>query len=127
MSSPEHFGYIKESFSFETGNVLNPSWIVRGDQEINGSQASVLYVSADQVMIATKRENAIPFDVPNVELGHHRTQYSFDPMIKKYNLTDTALLKMAVIVRGADTNARTWHLSVQDSRQLRGAPADLQR
>jgi hypothetical protein len=69
-------------------------------------EAEFLYVPADQIMIAAKRENAIPFDVPNVELGHHGTQCSFDAIIRKYNLTDAALLKMAVIVRGADTNAK---------------------
>lgn len=69
-------------------------------------EADFLYVPADQVMIAAKRENAIPFDVPNVELGHHDTQCSFDAVIKKYNLIDTALLQMAVIVRGADTDAK---------------------
>jgi hypothetical protein len=69
-------------------------------------EARFLYVPADQVMIAAKRENAIPYDVPNVELGHQGTQCSFDAIIRKYNLTDTALLKLAVIVRGADTNAK---------------------
>ena len=69
-------------------------------------EAQFLYVPADQVMIAAKRENAIPYDVPNVELGHQGTQCSFDAIIRKYNLTDTALLKLAVIVRGADTNAK---------------------
>jgi hypothetical protein len=69
-------------------------------------EAQFLYVPPDQVMIAAERENAIPFDIPNVELGHHGTQCSFDAIIRKYNLTDTALLKLAVIVRGADTNAK---------------------
>jgi hypothetical protein len=31
--------------------------------------AQFLYVPADQLMTAAKTENAIPFDVPNVELG----------------------------------------------------------
>lgn len=67
--------------------------------------AQFLYVPADQVLEAAKRENAIPFDVPNVELGHHGTQCSFDAVIRKYNLRDPALLRLAVIVRGADTNS----------------------
>jgi hypothetical protein len=67
--------------------------------------AQFLYVPADQVLEAADRENAIPFDVPNVELGHHGTQCSFDAFIRKYDLNDPALLKLAVIVRGADTNA----------------------
>ena len=67
--------------------------------------AQFLYVPAAQVLESANRENAIPFDVPNVELGHHGTQCSFDAVIRKYNLNDPALLKLAVIVRGADTNA----------------------
>lgn len=70
------------------------------------SKAQFLYVPGDQVMEVAKREDAIPFDVPNVELGHHGSECSFDAIIRKYNLTDRALGMLAVIVRGADTNAR---------------------
>ena len=69
-------------------------------------EAQFLYVPADQVMIAAKNENAIPFDVPNVELGHQGAQCSFDAIIKKFDLNDPALAKLAIIVRGADTNAK---------------------
>ena len=69
-------------------------------------EAVFLYVPADQVMDVAKRDNAVAFDVPNVELGHHGTECSFDAVIKKYNLTDPALMKLAVIVRGADTDAK---------------------
>ena len=62
-------------------------------------EAQFLYVPADQVMIAAQREDAIPFDVPNVELGHHGNECSFDAVIRKYKLTDAALLKLALIVR----------------------------
>ena len=69
-------------------------------------EAVFLYVPADQVMDVAKNENAVPFDVPNVELGHHGTECSFDAVIRKYNLKDPALMKLAVIVRGADTDAK---------------------
>ncbi|MGH7771116.1 MAG: chromate resistance protein ChrB domain-containing protein [Candidatus Binatia bacterium] len=68
--------------------------------------AQFLYVPADQVMDTAKRENAIPFDVPNVELGHHGPECTFDAVIKKYNLKDPVLHRLAVIVRGADTDAK---------------------
>ena len=68
--------------------------------------AEFLYVPAEQVMEVAKREGAIPFDVPNVELGHHGAECSFDAIIGKYHLTDPALNRLAVIVRGADTNAQ---------------------
>ena len=43
------------------------------------------------------------YDVPNCELGHHGEDVSFDSIIKKYRLTDTALLLLAEIVRAADS------------------------
>jgi hypothetical protein len=69
-------------------------------------QAEFLYVPTDQVMEVAKRENAIPFDVANVELSHDGPNCSFDAIIKKYSLTDRALQRLAVIVRGADTEAK---------------------
>jgi hypothetical protein len=69
-------------------------------------EAEFLYVPADRVMEVAKRENAIPFDVANVELGHHGPECSFDAIIKKYNLSDPALQRLALIVRGADTDAK---------------------
>jgi hypothetical protein len=69
-------------------------------------QAEFLYVPTDQVIEVTKCEGAIPFDVANVELGHNGAECSFDAIIKKYQLTDAALQRLAPIVRGADTDAK---------------------
>jgi len=63
-------------------------------------------VPPDQVLAVAEREGAIPFDVPGVELGHHGAECSFDAIIRKYNLTDPALKRLAPIVRGADTDAK---------------------
>ena len=69
-------------------------------------EAEFLYVHGDEVMGVAKREGAVPFDMPNVELGHRGPECSFDAIIKKYNLNDPALVKLALIVRGADTDAK---------------------
>ncbi len=61
---------------------------------------------ANQVLDVAKREDAVPYDIPNVELGHHGDRCSFDAFLDKYNLTDPALHALAMIVRGADTSAR---------------------
>jgi hypothetical protein len=66
--------------------------------------AEFLYVPAADVMRVAERENAIPFDVPNVELGHRGELCSFDAFLEKYELEDPALRSMAAIIRGADTN-----------------------
>ncbi len=69
-------------------------------------EAEFLYVPGDQVMVVAKREGAIPFDAPEVELGHHGMECSFDAIIRSYDLTDPALRQLALIVRGADTDAK---------------------
>ena len=68
------------------------------------SDAEFLFVPKSQVLEVAKRENAIPFDIPDVELGHHGEGCSFDAIISKYGLTDKALLRMAKIVNAADTD-----------------------
>jgi hypothetical protein len=57
-------------------------------------------------MEVAKREGAIPFDVSDVELGHHGPECTFDAILKTYELTDPALDRLARIVRGADTNSK---------------------
>lgn len=69
-------------------------------------EALFLFVPAEQVMDVARREGAIPYDVPGVELGHHGDRCSFDAFLAKYGLDDRALHALAAIVRGADTNAR---------------------
>ncbi len=53
-----------------------------------------------------RKERAIPYDAPNVELGHHDGKCSFDAIIEKYKITDKAALLLANIVRAADTDKR---------------------
>ena len=69
-------------------------------------EATFLFVPADQVKKVAEREHAIPYDIPGVELGHQGERCSFDAFLDKYQLTDPALHALAVIVRGADTEAR---------------------
>jgi hypothetical protein len=78
-------------------------WLIKRFIDPN---AEILYVPSDEVMTVADKEGAIPFDVTNVELGHHGPECSFDAILKKYNLTDPALNRLAVIVRGADTDAK---------------------
>src|SRR5215471_16206312 len=73
-------------------------------------QAEFLFVPADKVMEIAHKEQAIPYDVPDVELGHHGKECSFEAILKKYNLTsDPALVLLGKIVNGADTDNTLWH------------------
>lgn len=68
--------------------------------------AEFLYVAADQVMAAAAREGAIPYDMPNVELGHVDGRCSFESIMLKYGLGgDLALRELAKIVHAADVSA----------------------
>jgi len=78
-------------------------WLI---QRFVDPEAEFLYVAPDIVLETARRAGAIPFDVPNVELGHHGPECSFDAIIKKYQLVDPALQRLAIIVRGADTTAK---------------------
>jgi hypothetical protein len=68
--------------------------------------AEFLYVPANEVMAVAAQTGAIPYDMPGVELGHHGAECSFDAILAKYELTDPALHRLALIVRGADTPAK---------------------
>ena len=69
-------------------------------------EAFPAFVPDSEVMATAAREGATPYDVPGVELGHHGERCSFDAFLDKYRLTDPALQALALIVRGADTDAR---------------------
>jgi hypothetical protein len=72
-------------------------------------QAEFLFVPAADVLAIAAKEGAIPFDVPDVELGHHGKECSFDAIVKKYDLAgDRALVLLAKIVNGADTDNALW-------------------
>jgi hypothetical protein len=72
-------------------------------------EARFLFVPPDQVMAAAEKEGAIPYDVKDVELGHHGKECSFDAFVKKYKLDgDPALKLLAKIVNGADTDNSLW-------------------
>jgi len=73
-------------------------------------QAEFLFVPADEVMAVAEREHATPYDVTGVELGHHGKECSFDAMVKKYRLDqDPAMILLAKIVNGADTDNSLWN------------------
>src|SRR5205814_1901288 len=65
-----------------------------------------LFVPAHEVLAEAAREHAIPYDIPNVELGHRGPLCSFDAFIDRYELSHPALAVLAAIVRGADTDDR---------------------
>jgi hypothetical protein len=73
-------------------------WLIR---RFIDADAKFLYVPAAQVK---ETAQAIPFDVPGAEFGHHGERCSFDAFIEQFNLREPALDRLARIVRAADTH-----------------------
>src|SRR5687768_10703506 len=76
-------------------------------------ESEIVYVPFDQVARKARELDAIPFDVPDVEFTHYEDKCTFDALVEKYKIKDTAVQTMAVIVRGADTDRHD--LAVQSS------------
>ncbi len=66
------------------------------------NEAEFLFVPKNQVDKVAKERGAIPFDAPGVELGHVDGRCSFESILRKYELKDPALLRMAQIIHAAD-------------------------
>lgn len=91
-------------------------WLIRRFVDEN---AVFLYVPADQVMQVAQRENAIPYDVPGVELGHAEGRCSFERIMAKYGLMDDpGLSELARIVHAADVDS-----DIDTSQEGRGLQA----
>ena len=80
-------------------------WLIK---KFIDKDAEFLFVPAHKVIEYLKDGNdkAIPFDIPNVEMGHHGDECSFDAIIKKCQLDkkEPSLTELAKIVRGSDTS-----------------------
>ena len=82
-------------------------WLIR---KFVDKDAEFHFVPADKVLKEAEHLGATPFDVKGVELGHHGKECSFEAILKKYNLAgDSALVLLAKIVNGADTDNTLWH------------------
>jgi hypothetical protein len=81
-------------------------WLIKNFVD---QRAEFFFVSADKVIEEAQRIGAAPFDVKDVELGHHGKECSFEAILKKYNLNgDPALVLLGKIVNGADTDNTLW-------------------
>ena len=76
-------------------------WLVR---RFIDPEAEFIYVPPATVLDTAKGIGATPYDVPKVEFGHHGEFCSFDAFIRVFGISDAALDRLALIVRGADTD-----------------------
>ncbi len=105
-------------------------WLVR---RFIDPDARFLFVAPAEVVAVAERFGATPFDVEGVSLSHRDEQCSFDAFLDDYGLHGEALDRLALVVRGADTDrhdlapqaAGLLALSVGLSRQYRDDQAQL--
>jgi hypothetical protein len=85
-------------------------WLIKNFVD---SEAEFIYVPKEQVFEKAKELDAVPYDLPGAEYSHEGERCTFDFILKKHGLTDPALLQLALIVRGADTDS--FHLAPQSA------------
>jgi len=66
------------------------------------NEAEFLFVPKGEIDRVVKETEAIPFDAPGVELGHHEGRCSFESILLKYDLKEPGLVRLAQIVHSAD-------------------------
>ena len=79
-------------------------WLI---QKFIDPEAEFVFLPADTNW--SRVINGIVYDIPNCELGHHGEDVSFDSILKKYRLNDSALQLLAEIVRAADSHPSNPH------------------
>jgi rhodanese-related sulfurtransferase len=75
-------------------------WLIRRFVDRN---ALFLFVAPSQVNDTAERLGATPFDVEGAFWAHRGERCTFDMMLAEFGLTTKPLLRLAEIVRGADT------------------------
>ena len=77
-------------------------WLIRNFVD---KEAEFIFVPKDKVFQKALELDAIPYDLPGAEYTHEGEFCTFDYVIKKHRLIAPALLTIARIVRGADTDS----------------------
>ncbi len=75
-------------------------WLIR---RFVDPHAVFLFVTSSEVVRVSERFACVPFDIENVFWSHRGEKCTFDTMIEEFGLVTEPLLRLATIVRGADT------------------------
>lgn len=76
-------------------------WFIR---RFVDDRARFLFVEDDQVLPVAEELGAIAFDIPGAPVEHDGERCSFDTLLDRYEVVDPVLRRLALIVRGADTD-----------------------
>lgn len=76
-------------------------WLIR---RFVDTDARFLFVAPSEVEAVAARFDATPFDVEDVRWSHRGERCTFDVMLAEFGLETEPLLRLARVVRAADTN-----------------------
>jgi len=76
-------------------------WLIR---RFVDPRAVFLFVAPAEVEGVAERFSAVPFDVEGVFWSHRGETCTFDVMVEEFGLATAPLVRLAAIVRGADTD-----------------------
>lgn len=76
-------------------------WLIRRFIDPN---AQFLFVAPSEVLNVAEKFDATAFDVEGATWSHQDERCTFDMMIEQFNLKSEPLLRLATVIRGADTN-----------------------
>src|SRR5229473_1273677 len=101
-------------------------WLIR---RFVDPEAEFLFVPEDRLLDTARKEGATPFDAnrfPEVKLNHRGERCTFEAVLEDYKLTEPALHRLALIVRGRQRTRtrrlreprvachRSWVCGIQD-------------
>jgi len=75
-------------------------WLIR---RFVDPSAAFLFVAASEVVGVGERFGAAPFDIEGVYWSHRGEKCTFDVMVEEFGLATGPMLRLATLVRGADT------------------------
>jgi rhodanese-related sulfurtransferase len=80
-------------------------WLIR---RFVDADAEIMYVPSAEVRATAEANHGTAFDIPGADFGHDGARCSFDAFLERYRLRgDPALVRLAEIVRAADTDRTT--------------------
>jgi hypothetical protein len=100
---------------------VNMKWITRKDVKVDrvacpwlikrfvDPQAEFLFVEEKDLLDESRRQRATPFDSPKMEaikLNHRGPRCTFEAIIEDYEISDSAVQRLGLIVRAADVKGQ---------------------
>lgn len=77
------------------------AWLIR---RFIDPDAQFMFVTGSQVPLVAEKFNATPFDIEDTLFSHRGAECTFDTFIDEFELHSDAMDRLAVVVRGADTD-----------------------